>query len=306
MARLKFDIIPSQEIDAEKWDYCIKSSEANKIYAKHIYLQHMADNWNGLVINDYAVVMPIVWRKKWGIRYAYHAPFIQQLGVFGKYNPDDLQQAVKTMLQYIKYGDFYFNHTNAIQPFLPKASAATNLIVPLHPGYERIRLDYHKHLQVKLRKAAMQLFQYVNSDDVELAIQTYQQLYAQRFPFVKAESYQRLLTVAKQLLNGQQCFVRQVTDNKDNLLAIALFFKDESRIYNILPSTTAAGRKTSAMHFLIDHVIQEFAGMPLIFDFEGSDVPGIKAFYQSFGAINEPYYYLHYNRLPIPFRWLKR
>ena len=74
----------------------------------------------------------------------------------------------------------------------------------------------------------------------------------------------------------------------------------------LFPSTTDMGRKLSAMHMLLDNVFKEFAGTPLIFDFEGSDVLGIKAFYQSFDAVNEPYYHVHYNHLPIPFRWLKR
>ena len=114
------------------------------------------------------------------------------------------------------------------------------------------------------------------------------------------------MAVAKQLITRQQCFVRKVVDEANKLPAIALFLRDENRIYNILPSTTTAGKKHSAMHFLIDNVIKEFAGTPLIFDFEGSDLPGIKAFYQSFGAVNEPYYHLHYNHLPAPFKWLKR
>jgi hypothetical protein len=131
-------------------------------------------------------------------------------------------------------------------------------------------------------------------------------LYARRFPSVTSYHYERLRAVATLLLLQQQCFVREILDKAGNLLAIALFFKNENRIYNILPSTTTPGRKASAMHFLIDNVIQEFSGAPLIFDFEGSDVPGIKAFYQSFGAVSEPYYHLHYNHLPIPFGWLKR
>src|SRR6476619_1837147 len=105
MNRQDFDIIPSHNIDAYKWDNCIKNSEANRLYASYIYLQHVADNWSGLVMNDYAAVMPITWRRKWNIRYAYHAPFIQQLGLFGRYNVADLQQAVKKAMQYVRYGD---------------------------------------------------------------------------------------------------------------------------------------------------------------------------------------------------------
>ena len=306
MARSQFNIIPSHLIDAYKWDKCIVNSDVNRIYAKHIYLQHLADNWSGLVMNDYAAVMPIVWRKKWSVRYAYDAPFIQQLGLFGKYNTDDLKQAIDMVMKYIRYGDLFFNYTNKVEKILPAVRAATNLIIPLHAGYEVINESYNNHLKNKLKKASSQALQYALSDNIELAVKIYQQLYAQRFPSVTLKNYQRLINVAKQLYNQQQCFVRQIIDKEDKILAIALFLKDENRLYNILPSTTEAGRKASAMHFLVDNVLKEFAGTPLLFDFEGSDVPGIKAFYQSFGAVNEPYYHFHFNHLPIPFRWLKR
>jgi len=306
MTLSRFNIIPSREIDAVKWNNCIINSEANRIYAKHNYLQHLADNWSGLVLNDYAAVMPIVWRMKWGIRYVYNAPFIQQLGLFGTYSSDDLKGAISTTMQYIKYGDLYFNHTNPVQSIFSSAKTATNLFIPLHAGYEVISQGYNNHLKIKLKKASDQQLIYSVSDNIKLAVNTYQRLYASRFPSVIAANYQRLRAIAKQLINSQQCFIRSVLDKENNLLAIALFFKDENRIYNMLPSTTEEGRKASAMHYLIDNVLQEFAGMPLLFDFEGSDVPGIKAFYESFGAVNESYYYLHYNHLPIPLRWLKR
>jgi len=305
MASSQFDIIPSHRIDAAKWDNCIVKTEANRIYAKHIYLQYLADNWSGLIMNDYTAVMPIIWRKKWGIRYAYDAPFIQQSGLFGTYTSDDLKQAVAATTRYVKYGDLYFNHTNKVQSFLPTARVATNLIIPLHLDYKTVSENYNNHLKSKLRKASTQSLQYLPGNDIELAVNTYRQLYAPRFPAVTAINYQRLMQVAKQLLIQQRCFIRSATDKANNLLAVALFLKDENRIYNILPSTPEEGRRVSAMHFLINNVIQEFAGTPLIFDFEGSDVPGIRAFYQSFGAANEPYYHLHYNHLPMLIRWLK-
>jgi hypothetical protein len=306
MDRSQFNIFPSHGIDAAKWDNCIINSQANRIYARHIYLQYMADNWSGLVMNDYAAVMPIVWRKKWGIRYVYDTPFIQQLGLFGTYNTNDLKQAVDIVMRYIKYGDLYFNHINAIQQFLPGARIANNLVIPLHTGYKIINQGYKSSLRYELKKAAVQALQYMATPNIELAVQMYQQLYGQRLPSVTTANYQKLIAVAKQLHNQGQCVVRQVFDKENNMLAIALFLKDDNRIYNLISATTEMGRKLSAMHFLKDNVFKEFAGMPLIFDFEGSDIPGIKAFYESFGAVNEPYYHFHYNHLPIPFRWLKR
>jgi hypothetical protein len=70
-------------------------------------------------------------------------------------------------------------------------------------------------------------------------------------------------------------------------------------------TTTSEGRKVEANHYLVDSVIKEFAGTSLTFDFEGSDLPGVKSFYENFGAVNEPYFIVKYNNLPWPFYLFK-
>lgn len=70
------------EIDRKKWDACIRQSLNGLIYAETVYLDHMAVNWDGLVLGDYEAVMPLTWKKKWGIKYLYQPAFFQQGGIF--------------------------------------------------------------------------------------------------------------------------------------------------------------------------------------------------------------------------------
>ena len=86
----EISIIPSYNIEREKWNDCINRSSNAIIYAGSNYLDHLADNWSGLVLNDYEQVMPVGWRKKFSVRYSYQIPFIQQLGIFcGKNFPSE-------------------------------------------------------------------------------------------------------------------------------------------------------------------------------------------------------------------------
>ena len=71
-------------------------------------------------------------------------------------------------------------------------------------------------------------------------------------------------------------------------------------------STADAGRKTGANHLLFDNIIREYSGKNLILDFEGSDIGGIKSFYKKFGAVNQPYFTWHFNKLPWPLRLFKQ
>ena len=103
-----------------------------------------------------------------------------------------------------------------------------------------------------------------------------------------------------------QCIVRWIKDAQSGLLAGWVGLTDKRRIYNLLNLTTPAGRKSGANYFLIDRVLKEFSEQPLWFDMEGSNLPGVQAFYQNWGAQKETYFHLHHNHLPIPLRWIKR
>ena len=100
--------------------------------------------------------------------------------------------------------------------------------------------------------------------------------------------------------------IRKVDLPGSGLLAIILLLKDSGRLYNIMSTTFPEGRRMEANHFLFEQLIREFANNRLILDFEGSDIEGIARFYQKFGAVNEPYFYLRYNNLAWPIKYLKQ
>src|SRR5436305_12201107 len=74
----------NQEIDKEKWDACLLSSDNPLIYARSSFLNSMCRYWDGLVLNDYEAIMPLPWGRKWRVRYIYSPYFVVAGGVFGK------------------------------------------------------------------------------------------------------------------------------------------------------------------------------------------------------------------------------
>jgi len=72
---VKLSYLPYKQIDKVKWDACIRHSMNRLIYAESVYLDHMAVNWDAIVLNDYEAVMPLPWKKKLGIRYLYQPSF---------------------------------------------------------------------------------------------------------------------------------------------------------------------------------------------------------------------------------------
>ena len=115
------------------------------------------------------------------------------------------------------------------------------------------------------------------------------------------EEYARLVRLTDAAINSSNAFVYgvQKADNKD-IICGALFMKSHHRITFLFSGNNIEGRETQAMTFLIDHVIRENAGQPLVFDFEGSDDEQLARYYHGFGAVEVPYPGIRY-RFSNPF-----
>jgi hypothetical protein len=146
---------------------------------------------------------------------------------------------------------------------------------------------------------------FLKSDDFSSTILLFRQEYKKRLPHVKARHYQQFELLCHKISKIKMLFVRQVTDTSGNLLSSSIFFKDEHRIYNIMSVTLKSGREKKSQFFLLDQLFREFSANDLVFDFEGSEVPGIAEFYRKFGPALCPYPFLRYNSLPFPFRLFK-
>ncbi|MBV9960872.1 MAG: GNAT family N-acetyltransferase [Parafilimonas sp.] len=298
---MHLQLLPSFQIDKEKWNDCLANSASPLIYSSASYLDQMTDNWDGIVGDDYDVIMPVPWRKKAGIKYCYDVPFIQQLGVFGKsVQQQDIEICIKLLTRAYKYGDYPLNFMNNYG--IGKSS--NNYMLSLASNYRSTSSFYSDNLKVNLAKAEKHSFKYVDAS-AEEAISIFQNLYAGKFLHVTKNVYLNFYKLCTAKAKENNLIVRKATLNED-VMAINLLLKDKFRLYNLMPSTTAEGKKISAGHFLLDNIIKEFSQTGLILDFEGSDIKGIERFYKSFGAINQPYYKIHFNRLPLLLRLFKR
>lgn len=294
-------IISSHKIDQAKWNACIEQSQSPLIYAKTFYLDHLADQWHGIVMDDYSCVMPVSWRKKYSIRYTYQVPFIQQLGIFYTQTKPVESLFLRVLQQFCTYGDYAFNFSNGSPS---KDCAFKNNFVLELSSYAAITENYSPDLRQNVKKATNHDLNYRNVSH-EKAIDIFYELYHTKTPHVHKETFSNFKKLCDHLHLSGKVHCREAVNSQNETLAIALFLQDGNRIYNMMNSTPEAGRKISANHFLMDKVLKEFCGKELIFDFEGSDIPGIKSFYENFGATLQSYASLHYNRLPWPIRFFK-
>jgi hypothetical protein len=301
----RISILSSKHIDKKMWDACVAQHDNGLVYSTTTYLDAMAQNWHGLVVDEYTVVMALPWKRKFRIRYGYTPAFIQQLGLVGDVAGADLPKILKLIYKFYAFADFNFNFSNhGIQQILP-VIPRTNFLIDLSVGYDQVKSHYKSNLKENIRKAGGEAFAYA-AGLIDEGIAMYHDHYKARMKHVREKDYLHFKQLCRLLEANGQCFARTARNQHNEILAFAVFLRDGKRIYNIMNTTTVEGRTKEANHFLLNRVLHEFAGEELLFDFEGSELSGVREFYENFGPVNQPYFHYHYNGYTWPLHLLRK
>ena len=296
------------EINRDRWDKLIAASVNSLPYACTWYLDAIhGDQWGALIEDDYTFVMPIPEKSKWAIAYLSTPLFIQQLGVFSEVPVEESKtqsflNELKTKFSYI---DFNVNYGNPIESdTLFTTNQRTNLILPIPEDRTLIRNSFSENLLRNIQKAEKLKLCY-GTCSVRSVINLFSENKAATLPNWNEKNYivlERLFHMAS--LRG---FARSMGmySQKHELLCGAIFMEWNGRSIFLFSGNSEKGKESGAMAYLIYQYILDAPTGTQIFDFEGSDNPGLKRFYESFGAIEQNYIHLKHNSLPFYMRWLK-
>ncbi len=296
------------EINRDRWDKLIAASVNSLPYACTWYLDAIhGDQWGALIEDDYTLVMPIPEKSKWAIAYLSTPLFIQQLGIFSEVPVEESKtqsflNELKTKFSYI---DFNVNYGNPIESdTLFTTNQRTNLILPIPEDRTLIRNSFSENLLRNIQKAE-KLKLYYGTCSVRSVINLFSENKAATLPNWNEKNYivlERLFHMAS--LRG---FARSMGmySQKHELLCGAIFMEWNGRSIFLFSGNSEEGKESGAMAYLIYQYILDAPTGTKIFDFEGSDNPGLKRFYESFGAIEQNYIHLKHNSLPFYMRWLK-
>jgi len=290
------------EIDTGKWDHCISNAANGLIYAYSFYLDHAADNWHALVLNDYEAVMPLPWRKKFGIYYLYQPYFTAQLGVFGQnITADLLEKFLHAIPSKFRLWEFSLNHGNLFALKDYNLLQRLNYVLSLNQSYENLYANYRENIKRNIKKSIQ--YGCTIQTDIEVnKIIELAKLQPNAGPENELKKFEQLYSLLKKRSMAK---AYGVFSNKNELLASCVFTFSHSRAYYILVGNHPNGRTLGASHALIDAFIKDHAGQDLLLDFEGSDIRNLAFFYSSFGATEEKYPAIKLNRLPWYIRWMK-
>ncbi|MXV37500.1 hypothetical protein GO491_02235 [Flavobacteriaceae bacterium Ap0902] len=279
---MDIQLIPYQQIDFERYNQAVKDSQFPIVYAMSWYLDVVTQkNWSLLVHGDYGYVMPVPYarlKRNFMMKSVVQPMFCQQLGIFSKENNAEIHSAFINQLKEQKRTVYHFNES--LVGSFPFLSTRDNFILKLNQLYEEIYANYRKDRRKDIRRGEREKLEVTNILSVE---EYFKGLLAHSNYLNKSTS--KLL---KQLLDelwGRDLIIgRKVLNPNGQWLAMAIWIKSFDR--RILLSSVRHSQfgKRGVGTVLRNAFIREFVGQQLIFDFEGSMIPGVADFNASFGA----------------------
>lgn len=297
---MEIQFLTNKQINREKWDACIADADCPLPYALSWYLDKSTGHqWHALVAEDYFYVMPLPYNKKIPFFPQIYQPILsQQLGIFGrKVSTELMERFIQSIPSKFRLTTIPFNHCN---PDLSSKDhrfvLRTNLILDLNRPYNEIKNNYAHGLRQRLKKAAGKL-KISETDDTGAFLRFCTETLRNKLPYntKQVKHLRQLLPAIKAQKAGR---IYQIIDTEGNTCAMGLFLIYKDRIINLMNASTEYGRKSAAIHYMFDTIIHKYQGKAAIFDFEGSEIPGVRSFFESFGAQNAPYTFFRQGKMP--------
>lgn len=286
---MQIHYLPHHQIDKAKWDEAIERSESPLVYACSWYLDCVAPGWSALVLDDYTGIFPIPEKRKWGVSYALHPLFAQQLGWFvapGHTVPEAWHKALPKHLQFVW---MQLNaHTSVMASGYKKNYVLRNL--------QTARPKMNTNTRRNIKKASRHHLTF--SRDIQL-----KQLLAMKRRHATNLSEARLQLLSKllqTLLDKQMGELAGVKDAKGELLAVVFLAHSFNRLIYLMAASTEEGKQKRAMFYLVEQLLANMPSQFTLFDFEGGNNPNLARFFQGFGAGEEQIPLFYTSRLPGP------
>lgn len=296
----------SNEIDREKWDACIHNSKYPSIFAYSWYLDAVCANWGALILNDYEVVFPFAFNRKWQISYIYQ-PFFTRY--FGFYSPElcsaDLkQQFLESIPSIFKDVKLCLNSSEENVPRNYKKEQRRFQALELGRPYDDLKKNFSENTKRNIKKAVKANLEIRYAIPPETVVNLFKETKGEELSTFNDMDYKRLNVLMKNCLE-RKCGETIAVYDKENLNAAAFFMYSDGRFVFLKSGVTNEGRGAGAMHFLMDAFIQRYAGQQKVLDFGGSSVESVARFYKNFGAIDYVYLQIEKKGIFKLIKWMK-
>ena len=292
------EFVHRKNIDTGRWDELIENSTAETIYAYSWYLDAVAENWSALMVGDYQFVMPLIWKKKYGIRFLYQPFYTQQLGVFSREYVDPI--LITSMLSMLpgkfRFGNVHFNIQNLVgeeEPFT--VDDKSNYVLDLNRPYDDLNRSFSTNAKRNVKRA-WDIGQEVEKD---LSLEDLVAFKRANDVIKRTEDDYTWLVHLLETICEKSAGAVYASRIEGGLSAAAFFGFSRRRAIYLVSVSNETGKENRSMFKLVDSFIRDHSGTELVLDFEGSNIPSVARFFGGFGARPEIYQGVSFNRMPM-------
>jgi hypothetical protein len=239
----------------------------NQVCVQDILHEH----WCYLIDNESNILLRLPYKNKCGLR-AYLQPlFIRALHVFSAAQSDKIVEVLRRK---------FFLHVNLTLPSLNNLHTGIFQKLSWNDGIDEIRGAYSENVKRSLKKARSLALKPITYQDFQTFFVAQK---GENLGSLKKESWLRLAQLFAKARAMDAAFCVGAFE-QEKLVAGALFFKWKDQLYFMKGTLNHHGKKTGALVFLIDTVLEKYADECRVLDFIGSNQESIASFYRKFGA----------------------
>jgi hypothetical protein len=295
----------NNEIDREQWDNCIKNSPGSKPYAYSWYLDIMAPGWQALVDDEYDSVFPVPGFSRFGIQYVATPVFLQQLGAFSPDKPasNALAEFLDYMPDFFRFIDLSVGQKTDSDRY--KITEKINFELDLSRPYDTIFNGFSDHCKRNIEAASRKKPELVTDIKPEELINLFIQNKGKEISGIKDRDYQRLRNLMNFCQINKKGRLIGVRESRKKLIFGIFLVEVRGSKTMLFVVNTPQSREKRIGYYFVNDLIKNNASTKTILDFDGSSIPSIASFMESFGCEKMPFYRIYQNRLFWPIRMFK-
>ncbi|MDG1296511.1 MAG: hypothetical protein P8P48_05190 [Saprospiraceae bacterium] len=282
------------DINEVKWNQVIKEAYNSTPYGYAWYLNAVCDNWDALIINDYEVVLPLPFVTKFGFK-LYTQPILsQQLGPFSKEALSE--NTIRLLFNNLPVSPWRLNLNLSTEITIPKTHSflnpikRINQVIDLDQSMEEIELKFNRSVRRNLKAGLENLGPLESLNDTKEVTEFYQNILKDKVNLDR-EAYKRTLNLFKVAEENNMAKFYQIRHKKSGLpVCKGAVILDDKRVINLFSTSLKTKDAKGAATLYIYLLLKKFQSEKKVFDFEGSNIPEINKFFNSFGAETTYYY----------------
>lgn len=279
--------VENKNIDLKKWDNLVSKSANGFIYSTSKYLNLVSENWDAFIFDDYKIIMPLPFKKKYGVKYIMQPLFAQQLGIIYEEKPKQavIDLFITQLKNKFKYFALNLNYDNNISVKL-KNTDKTNLILNLNKPYKQLFSEFTTNTKRNINKSKKENFSIrIEKTESNSFIDFFVSNLTSKEPKSTIQTLKEIIDSSFINNIGEIIYINNSTEN----IAAVFILKSYNRYIYLAATSNKEGKNRRAMFYLVNYFINKNSETECFLDFEGSDIDGVKRFYNGFNAVEQNY-----------------